>query len=216
MAIRKKTRHKRIKKRYTKSQRKAKKRGSRRRRRKKKSCGCGMQKGGGIELKTQSPAAPNQHRWGGKIKAFPPGNIYKGGVNNGAKFYGYQTGVVKPPRNMDGLIYNRAQKGGRKTRKAGKRYRQRGGDISQFLANNVLGFADMRDIYWKGGEMAKGLYNQYLGFRAPTNTSAYIQPIGKSKALFRDDPIPIAEDLVSASSKAAQYSPQFKKIKTKN
>ncbi len=216
MAIRKKTRHKRIKKRYTKCQRKAKKGGSRRRRRKKKSCGCGMQKGGGIELKTQSPAAPTQHRWGGRIKAFPPGNIYKGGVNNRAKFYGHQTGVVAPPKNMDSLIYNRAQKGGRKTRKAGKRYRQRGGDISQFLANNVLGFADMRDIYWKGGEMAKGLYNQYLGFRAPTNTSAYIQPIGKSKAQVRNDPIPIAEDLVSASNKAAQYSPQFKKIKTKN
>ena len=67
--------------------------------------------------------------------------------------------------------------GGRKTRKG------RAADaevaVSTFLANNVPGFSDVRDVYWKGGEVLKDGYNTWFGYNKADNTSAGVQPIGR-------------------------------------
>ena len=52
----------------------------------------------GISPAGGSPAAPFSGSWGGKMAAFPPGPMYKPGVNNDAKYSGKLDGVIAPPK----------------------------------------------------------------------------------------------------------------------
>ena len=81
----------------------------------------------------------------------------------------------------------KSRKGGRKSRRGsgygcsmsgGSRRRRRGGSISQFLSNSIPGFSDVRDVYWKGGEVLKNGYNLWFGFPHVNNTSAGVQAFG--------------------------------------
>ena len=67
--------------------------------------------------------------------------------------------------------------------------------ISQFLSNTVPGFSDVRDVYWKGGEVLKNGYNQWFGFPHVNNTSAGVQPIGKAAKVVRPDVVNVGTNL---------------------
>ena len=96
--------------------------------------------------------------------------------------------------------------GGRKTRKGGRGRRRRGGGISTFLANNVPGFSDVRDVYWKGGEYVKDGYNTWFGYDKADNTSAGNQPIGRDKDVVRSEIVDIPLKLKTGSLSAKKYS----------
>ena len=89
---------------------------------------------------------------------------------------------------------------------SGGRRGQKGGNISEFLSNNIPGFSDVRDIYWKGGETAKNAYNQWFGYPKVTSTSAGNQPIGNAEKVLNPKLIDIGLDLQSGSNKASQYT----------
>lgn len=164
-------------------------------------CGCGSQSGGSKKVS-----------WGGRVAAFPPGPIYKPGVNNGACFYGYQTGVMAPPKNTDGLFYDTRgfiRGGKRKTKK--NRRKKRGGNITHFLANNVPGFSALRDAVWKGEELLEDIYNRYRSLPPATNSSVYNQPIANQKRRRTQKNISVGSALLDGANKAKQYSPLSKK-----
>ena len=100
----------------------------------------------------------------------------------------------------------KSRKGGRKSRKGGRGRRRRGGNMSQFLSDNVPGFSDVRDVYWKGGEVLKDGYNTWFGYDKVDNTSAGVQPIGKSKDVVRPETVKVNQKLKTGSLKAKQYS----------
>jgi len=243
----------------------------------------------GISPAGGSPAAPFSGRWGGKMAAFPPGPMYKPGVNNDAKYYGKLDGVIAPPKNTHGSGFTRnhgkikggrkrvgrkSRKGGRKSRKGGRKSRKggsksrkggnpcgtnrhgldcirccqrtrggpcwddkkgqrcstkccdkyayfgggkktrkggrgrhkRGGSMSSFLANNVPGFSDVRDVYWKGGEVFKNGYNTWFGYDKADNTSAGVQPIGQSREVVRPELVDIPQKLKTGALSAKKYS----------
>lgn len=178
-----------------------------------------------------SPLQPFNGRWGGKMAAFPPGPMYKPGVNNDAKYYGKLDQPLLPdPTNTTGTGVTRthgrfkggrkrrrggrksrkggrkSRKGGRKSRKGGRGRRRRGGGISTFLANNVPGFSDVRDVYWKGGELAKDGYNTWFGYDKADNTSAGVQPIGRDKDVVRPEIVDIPQKLKSGALSAKKYT----------
>jgi len=208
---RKETKHKRsTKHRRTKHHKKSRTK-TRTKHRKKRKTKRRMRGGGtGIAPKGGSPAAPFSGAWGGHMSAFPSGPIYKPGVDNDAKFYGKLNKPFYPdPVNTHGTGVTKTnstvKKGGkRKSRKGGKR--QRGGSISQFLSNNIPGFSDIRDVYWKGGEVAKNGYNTWFGFDKTTNTSSGVQPIGKNKNVERPKIVNIPQVLKSGALEAKKYS----------
>jgi len=103
--------------------------------------------------------------------------------------------------------------GGKKTRKGGRGRHKRGGGISTFLANNVPGFSDVRDVYWKGGEMVKNGYNTWFGYNKVDNTSAGVQPIGRNKDLVRPEMVDIPQNLKSSTSSAKNYNVATQKWK---
>jgi hypothetical protein len=92
--------------------------------------------------------------------------------------------------------------GGRKTR----RRRRRGGGVSTFLANNVPGFSDVRDVYWKGGEVLKDGYNTWFGYNKADNTSAGVQPIGREADVVRPEIVNIPQKLKSGALSAKKYN----------
>ena len=96
--------------------------------------------------------------------------------------------------------------GGRKPRKGGRGRRRRGGGVSQFLSNNVPGFSDVRDVYWKGGEVLKDGYNTWFGYDKVDNTSAGVQPIGKSKDVVRPEIVNIPQNLTTGALTAKKYT----------
>jgi len=96
--------------------------------------------------------------------------------------------------------------GGKKTRKGGRGRGKRGGSMSSFLSNNVPGFSDVRDVYWKGGEILKDGYNTWFGYNAPVNTSAGVQPIGKDADVVRPEIVDIPRKLKSGSLQAKKYN----------
>jgi len=185
-----------------------------------------------------SPLQPFNGSWGGKMAAFPPGPMYKPGVNNDAKYYGKLDGVIAPPKNThgNGVTHGKIKggrksrggrkrggrksrggrkrggrksrggrkRGGRKSRKGGRR--KHGGSISSLLANNVPGFSDVRDVYWKGGEVLKDGYNTWFGYDRPDNTSAGVQPIGNSKDVVRPNMVDIPQNLKSGALSAKKYN----------
>ena len=79
--------------------------------------------------------------------------------------------------------------------------------MSQLLANNMPGFSDLRDLYWKAGEKTQDLYNTYKGRRAVDNTSAGVQPIGKRMKVQRPSMVSIPANLKDGSDKASQFTP---------
>ena len=184
----------------------------------------------GISPAGGSPAAPFSGRWGGKMAAFPPGPMYKpsqlGKVD--ALYYGKLDGVIAPPKNTHGSGFTRnhgkikggrkrggrksrkggrkSRRGGRKSRKGGRGRRKHGGSMSSFLAGNLPGFSDVRDVYWKGGEVLKDGYNTWFGYNAPDNTSAGVQPIGKNKEVVRPEVVDIPTNLKSGALAAKKYS----------
>jgi hypothetical protein len=184
----------------------------------------------GIAIK--SPLQPFSGRWGGKMAAFPPGPIVRPGVVDlDAKFYGKLNQPLLPdPTDTHGSGVTRShgkikggrkrkrggrksrkggrksRKGGRKSRKGGRGRRKRGGSMSSFLSNNVPGFSDVRDVYWKGGEILKDGYNTWFGYNAPVNTSAGVQPIGKDSKVVRPETVDIARKLKSGSLQAKKFN----------
>ena len=96
--------------------------------------------------------------------------------------------------------------GGKKTRKGGRGRRRRGGGISTFLANNVPGFSDVRDVYWKGGEVLKDGYNTWFGYDKVDNTSAGVQPIGREADVVRPEIVNIPQKLKSGALSAKKYN----------
>ena len=93
--------------------------------------------------------------------------------------------------------------GGRKSRKGRRR---RGGSMSTFLANNVPGFSDVRDVYWKGGEVLKDGYNTWFGYDAADNTSAGTQPIGRNNEVTPPKIVDIPTKLKSGALSAKKYN----------
>ena len=177
----------------------------------------------GISPAGGSPAAPFSGAWGGKMAAFPPGPMYKPGVNNDAKYYGKLDGVIAPPKNTHGSGFSpnhgkikggrksrkggrKSRKGGRKSRKGGRGRRKHGGSMSSLLANNVPGFSDVRDVYWKGGEVLKDGYNTWFGYDKADNTSAGVQPIGRNKDVVRPDIVDIPQKLKTGALSAKKYN----------
>jgi len=140
----------------------------------------------GISPRGGSPAAPFNERWGRSMAAFPPGNMVTPGIYNDAKFYGKLNKPFLPdPTNTHGSGVTK--KGGKRKKKRNKKKRgkcsarkKRGGSISQLLANNVPLFSDVRDVYWKGGEIAHNKFNPWIGKSNVANTSAGDQPISHS------------------------------------
>ena len=184
----------------------------------------------GIAPLNGSPAAPFNEKWGGPAPAFPPGPIVQPGVVDlDAKFYGklnlpmlpdptstHGSGVTRKHGKVGGSRRRRggrksrrggrkSRRGGRKSRRGGRR-RRRGGSISQFLSNNVPGFSDVRDVYWKGGEVLKNGYNQWFGFPRVDNTSAGVQPIGKTGKVVRPDPVNVGTNIQTGSDSASKYT----------
>jgi len=94
--------------------------------------------------------------------------------------------------------------GGRKIRKGGRH--KRGGGISTFLSNNVPGFSDIRDVYWKGGEYLKDGYNTWFGYDKVDNTSAGVQPIGRDTKVVRPQLANIPLKLKTGSLSASKYT----------
>lgn len=146
--------------------------------------------------------------WGGQESAFPPGPVWKGDGNLDAKYYSKLNKPFLPnPKSSKKAL------GGRKTRKTRKRRggkrkhgRQRGGGLSNLLANNLAGFSDVRDSWWKMQEGGKNLYNQYFGFRPSTNTSAHVQPIGVNKKPPIMKPLDIAGALNTGSKRSSKFT----------
>ena len=135
------------------------------------------------------------------------------------------TGVTRKHGKVGGGKRRRggrkSRKGGRKSRKGGRKTRRgghcgcrgvgggrkrRGGSISQFLSDTVPGFSDVRDVYWKGGEVLKNGYNQWFGFPHVNNTSAGIQPIGKSAKVVRPDVVNVGTNLQTGANAASKYT----------
>ncbi len=222
-----KSRHRRTKhKRHHK--RRHKRRTKHHRRRHKMRGGGGP--GTGIAPLNGSPAAPFNERWGGPAPAFPPGPIVQPGVVDlDAKFYGklnnpflpdptntHGSGVTRKHGKVGGRRRRRggrkSRKGGRKSRRGGRKSRRggsrrkRGGSMSEFLSNNVPGFSDIRDVYWKGGEMVKNGYNQWFGFQPVDNTSAGVQPIGKEAKVIRPDAVRVGLNLKTGADAASKYT----------
>ena len=187
--------------------------------------------GTGIAPLNGSPAAPFNEKWGGPAPAFPPGPIVQPGVVDlDAKFYGklnlpmlpdptntHGSGVTRKHGKVGGSRRRRrggrkSRKGGRKSRKGGRKSRRggrrskRGGSISQFLSNNVPGFSDVRDIYWKGGEVLKNGYNQWFGYPGVDNTSSGVQPIGKVSKVVRPDVVNVGLNLQTGADSASKYT----------
>ena len=143
--------------------------------------------------------------WGGQESAFPPGPVWKGDGNLDAKYYSKLNKPFLPnPKSSKKAL------GGRKTRKrrGGKRKhgRQRGGGLSNLFANNLAGFSDVRDSWWKMQEGGKNLYNQYFGFHPSTNTSAHVQPIGVNKKPPIMKPLDIAGALNTGSKRSSKFT----------
>ena len=184
-----------------------------------------------IALKNKSPAAPFNENWGGPAMAFPPGPMYSPGVYDDAKYYGKLNTFLSHPANTHGtgVDKNHGRVGGGKRRRQGKRKsrkgrkksrrkknksrkvkrksrNRRGGDISQFLANNVPGFSDIRDVYWKGGEVLKNGYNQWFGFPKVDNTSAGVQPIGNVVKVVKPNVANVATNLKTGADFASKYT----------
>jgi len=84
--------------------------------------------------------------------------------------------------------------------------RRRGGGVSTFLANNVPGFSDVRDVYWKGGEVLKDGYNTWFGYNKADNTSAGVQPIGREADVVRPEMVNIPQKLKSGALSAKKYN----------
>lgn len=135
------------------------------------------------------------------------------------------TGVTRKHGKVGGGKRRRggrkSRKGGRKSRKGGRKTRRgghcgcgrvgggrkrRGGSISQFLSDTVPGFSDVRDVYWKGGEVLKNGYNQWFGFPHVNNTSAGVQPIGKSAKVVRPDVVNVGTNLQTGANAASKYT----------
>ena len=78
--------------------------------------------------------------------------------------------------------------------------------MSTFLANNVPGFSDVRDVYWKGGEVLKDGYNTWFGYDKVDNTSAGVQPIGRNEDIVRPKLVNIPTKLKSGALSAKKYN----------
>lgn len=96
--------------------------------------------------------------------------------------------------------------GGSRRRRRGGSRKRRGGSIAQFLSDTVPGFSDVRDVYWKGGETLKNGYNQWFGFPHVNNTSAGVQPIGKSAKVVRPDVVNVGTNLQTGANAASKYT----------
>ena len=88
-----------------------------------------------------------------------------------------------------------------------RRRRRKGGNISQIFANNVPGFSDLRDLYWKAGEKTHDLYNTYKARPRVNNTSAGVQPIEKGMKVHKPSMMRIPANVKDGSDKASQFTP---------
>lgn len=103
--------------------------------------------------------------------------------------------------------HGKKHRGKKRHSKRHRSRRRRGGSMSQLLANNMPGFSDLRDLYWKAGEKTQDLYNTYKGRPAVDNTSAGVQPIGKGMKVQRPSMVSIPANLKDGSDKASQFTP---------
>uniref|UniRef100_A0A6C0C780 Uncharacterized protein n=1 Tax=viral metagenome TaxID=1070528 RepID=A0A6C0C780_9ZZZZ len=170
----------------------------------------------GISPMDGSPAAPFGGNWGGNMKAFPPGPMYSPGVNNDATYYGKLNAVIAPPINShgSGVTKKGGRKYHRKTQKKKKKKKKKinrgrkkkGGSISQILSNNLPGFSDIRDVYWKGGEVLTDKYNTWVGLNDSPNPSVTDQPIGKNNSVVRPVPVDVSTHLESGALQAKKFT----------
>jgi len=213
---RRKIKHRRTKKHYRRKT-KQKRRKHRKKRTKRRM------HGGRPGISITSSMQPFSGKWGGKMAAFPPGPMYSPGVVDDAKFYGKLNKPIYPdPINTYGTGV-KTHKGGRKSRRGGKKggncgrkhsskrgrkrgRHKRGGSMTQFLANNIPGFSDIRDVYWKGGEMAKNRYNTWFGYEESQNTSASKQPIGTNMKVAPPPIVDIPKKLESGAYLAEKFN----------
>jgi hypothetical protein len=70
----------------------------------------------------------------------------------------------------------------------------------------VPGFSDVRDVYWKGGEVLKDGYNTWFGYNKADNTSAGVQPIGREADVVRPEMVNIPQKLKSGALSAKKYN----------
>lgn len=133
-------------------------------------------------------------------------------MQGGAKIpmYKYNTNPFLPDMNTPCLNAPTPYKGGRKRKnklgKKSKKYKQNGGGMSSILSNVLPGYNNVRDLYWKGGEVAKGIFNQYNGNEWGTNTSAGVQPISKV-AMNNSSPLDLPKMIHDSGTSAAKFSP---------
>ena len=135
--------------------------------------------------------------------------LQQGGGNMHAykiPMYKYNTKHFLPDLNTPCLPPPTPYKGGkRKGKRKGKKIKQRGGGMGSIFSNMLPGYTDIRDLYWKGGESIKGLYNQYNGNNWGPNTSPGVQPIGKT-AMNGTKPLDLPKMIKDSSTDAAKYS----------
>ena len=210
-----KIRHRRTKKHYRKKTKrtKHKKRRTKRRIKRRTKRTKRRMRGGrpGIAIKS-SPLKPFAGKWGGDMAAFPPGPMYSPGINNDAKFYGKLNMPLAAPINSHGTGVSkgggkkRSHKKSCKCKGSCKCMKQRGGGVSQFLANNIPGVSDLRDAYWKGGEVMKDGYNTWFGYGDVADPSPGVQPgLMKQKPEVRPGP-DVPTDMKSAALTANKYT----------
>ena len=120
--------------------------------------------------------------------------------------YKYNSNPFLPALNTPCLKAPTPYKGGKRAQKRkGKKIKQRGGGMSSMFSNMLPGYTDVRDLYWKGGESIKGLYNQYNGNNWGPNTSPGVQPLRKT-AMAGQTPLDLPKMIRDSSDDAATYS----------
>ena len=103
-------------------------------------------------------------------------------------------------------VKRRSRKAKRRSRKVKRRNKQRGG---AGIIESIPGGTDLRDVYYRAGNMIGSLYSQYNGY-GPTNQppmSSYVdQPILNDKAQGGSD-VPLHTYIQDGSAQAAK--PEF-------
>ena len=74
------------------------------------------------------------------------------------------------------------------------------------LVDIIPGASDVRDLYWKGGEVIKNLANTYMGKPPVTNTTPGTQPIGGQQQVNKPEVPNIGANLRDGANYAADFT----------
>jgi len=221
---------KRRKRRTLKHKRKSHKRRTRVKR-KRRSRHRGGYSGAGNMIITPATFSPtNAYPPNGPVNVPNPG-ITKVAVKGGDQQYYYQHNkkVISAPESTN----PQKQKGGKRrkskrkhkkrkhkrhtrkhkrSRKRKHRRRHRGGALSD-VVESIPGGTDVRDVYYRAGNLVGSLYSQYTGF-GPTNQPPMTnytsgQPINKPVQMTAGD-IPMDAYIQDGSAQAAKYTASYK------